>query len=85
MENNDNVELLFWSRTQVDHKWYAEIKPIDRFVYSDGTIPIYGKVKGQTAKRLIPKNCKIWKVNTNILGDPYYIEKESENPKDILD
>ncbi|WP_338233081.1 type II CRISPR RNA-guided endonuclease Cas9 [Companilactobacillus muriivasis] len=84
IETNEKVELLFWSRT-MDAKGYAELKPLDRFKYSDSNIPIYGGAKSQAKKRLVPKNCKIWKVNTNILGDPYYIEKESENPKDILD
>jgi len=41
--------------------------------------------KGQIIKRLVPKDCKIWKVNTDILGNPFYLEKEGENPKDILD
>ncbi|AYE37686.1 type II CRISPR RNA-guided endonuclease Cas9 [Companilactobacillus zhachilii] len=80
-----SVELLFWSRSKLDHKWNAELKPIDRYVFSEGTIPIFGNTKTQTIKRLVPKNCKIWKVNTNILGDPYYIEKESDYPQDILD
>ncbi|CAJ1182194.1 CRISPR-associated endonuclease Cas9 1 [Companilactobacillus paralimentarius] len=81
MDNKENIELLFWSRN-MSNNGYAELRPISKTV-NDGTIPIYGK--GRLIKRLIPKNCKIWKVNTNILGDPYYVEKESENPKDILD
>lgn len=88
VETGESVELLFWSRTKESQKGYAELKPMDRFSYEKGekkTISIYGKVSDQIQKRMLPKNCKIWKVNTNILGDPYYLEKESENPKDILD
>jgi len=83
---NEQVEMLFSSRNMSNDN-YAEIKPIDRFAYdkSGVNIPIYGMAKEQIKKRLIPKNHKIWKVNTNILGDPYYIEKESENPQNILD
>ncbi len=84
MENDEEIEVLFWSRTKKD-KGYAEVKPISKFKYVDDNIPIYGGIKSQATKRLIPKNCKIWKVNTNILGDPYYVEKESDYPKDILD
>ncbi|WP_334352766.1 type II CRISPR RNA-guided endonuclease Cas9 [Companilactobacillus sp. HBUAS56257] len=81
---HESVELLFWSRNAVS-SGYAELKPIDKFDNKDGDYPIYGHSKGQIIKKMIPKNCKIWKVNTNILGDPYYLEKEGENPKDILD
>lgn len=86
MEDKESIELLFWSRTK-SNEGYAELKPVDRFFYNKegANLPIYGLVRTQIIKRLIPKNCKIWKVNTNILGDPYYVEKESENPKDILD
>lgn len=83
-ETGESVELLFWSRT-MDAKGYAELKPIYKFDNSDTKWPIYGDAKKQIIKRLIPKNCKIWKVNTNILGDTFYLEKESENPKNILD
>jgi len=81
MDTGEHVEMLFWSRS-TSNKWYAELKPIYR-EDNDTVFPIYGK--GRLIKRLIPKNCKIWKVNTNILGDPFYLEKESENPKNILD
>jgi len=83
MSNGEIAEVLFWSRS-TNNKWYAEVKPMDKFKYSESIIPIYGNAKTQAIKRLIPKNHKIWKVNTNILGDPYYIEKESENPKNEI-
>ncbi|WP_125590553.1 type II CRISPR RNA-guided endonuclease Cas9 [Companilactobacillus jidongensis] len=85
LETKENVEVLFWSRTMEKKKGYAELKPIDKSE-SVNTLPIYGKgSNGRLIKRLIPKKCKIWKVNTDILGNPFYIEKEGEEPKDILD
>ncbi len=84
MENGESIEMLFWSRS-TSNKWYAELKPIFKFSTEDDDWPVYGHAKKQILKRLVPKNCKIWKVNTTILGDPYYLEKESDSPKDILD
>ena len=84
MKTGESVELLFWSRN-FSNKKYAELKPIFKFATEDDDWPVYGHAKKQILKRLVPKNCKIWKVNTTILGDPYYIEKESDSPKDILD
>ncbi len=84
MKTGESVELLFWSRN-FSNKKYAELKPIFKFVTEDDDWPVYGHAKTQILKRLVPKDCKIWKVNTTILGDPYYLEKESDNPKDILD
>lgn len=84
MKTGESVELLFWSRN-FSNKKYAELKPIFKFATEDDDWPVYGHAKKQILKRLVPKNCKIWKVNTTILGDPYYLEKESDNPKDILD
>lgn len=80
-DNDDQIELLFWSRS-TSNKLYAEMRPLYR-VDNNEILPIFGK--GRLIKRLVPNNCKIWKVNTNILGDPYYLEKESKNPKNILD
>ena len=84
MKTGESVELLFWSRN-FSNKKYAELKPIFKFATEDDDWPVYGHAKKQILKRLVPKNCKIWKVNTTILGDPYYLEKESDSPKDILD
>lgn len=84
MTTGEKVEMLFWSRNAVS-KNYAEVKPIFKAVTEDDDWPIYGHAKKQIIKRLVPKGCKICKVNTNILGDPYYIEKESDSPKNILD
>jgi len=85
LETSEMIETLFWSRS-TSNKWYAELKPIDKFeCLKNDNIPIYGKANGRIIKRLIPKNCKIWKVNTSILGDTFSLEKESEMPKDLLD
>lgn len=85
LETGESVEMLFWSRTMDKNKGYAELKPIYKYKTDDDDWPIYGGAKDRILKRLIPKNCKIWKVNTDILGNPFYIEKEGKSPKDILD
>ncbi|MFD1418982.1 type II CRISPR RNA-guided endonuclease Cas9 [Companilactobacillus keshanensis] len=85
METGESVEMLFWSRTMETHKGYVELKPIYKYKTDNDVWKIYGSAKKQILKQLVPKNCKIWKVNTDILGNPYYLEKEGENPKDILD
>ncbi|WP_125714640.1 type II CRISPR RNA-guided endonuclease Cas9 [Companilactobacillus kedongensis] len=83
IESGESVEVLFWSRTMEKQKGYAELKPI-KSLTSDDELPIYGKSK-RLVKRLVPKNCKIWKVNTDILGNPFYLEREGSGPKDILE
>ncbi|WP_334329020.1 type II CRISPR RNA-guided endonuclease Cas9 [Companilactobacillus sp. HBUAS59699] len=86
ISTNESVEMLFWSRTKDKSKGYAELKPIFKYKTDpDDVWPIYGTAKSQIVKRMIPKGCKIWKVNTDILGNPFYIEKEGNEPKDILD
>ncbi|WCG35033.1 type II CRISPR RNA-guided endonuclease Cas9 [Companilactobacillus farciminis] len=84
METNESVELLFWSRN-LANKRYAELKPIFKFATEDDNWPVYGNGKKQIIKGLVPKNCNIWKVNTSILGDTYYLEKESNYPQKILE
>ncbi|WP_125761679.1 type II CRISPR RNA-guided endonuclease Cas9 [Companilactobacillus hulinensis] len=85
IDTKEDVEVLFWSRTMDKQKGYAEIKPIDSFDNVE-TLSIYGKgSKGRFIKRLIPKKCRVWKVNTDILGNTFYLEKEGNEPKDILD
>ncbi|MCH4010266.1 type II CRISPR RNA-guided endonuclease Cas9 [Companilactobacillus sp.] len=78
------VEMLFWSRNKVS-KGYAEIKPIDKAMNENGNYPIYGDAKKQVIKRLVPNECVIHKINVDILGNTYEIEKESDNPKNVLD
>ncbi|WP_125714638.1 type II CRISPR RNA-guided endonuclease Cas9 [Companilactobacillus kedongensis] len=85
LETGESVEMLFWSRTMDKQKGYVELKPIYKYKTDNDDWPVYGSAKKQIIKRLVPKNCKIWKVNTDILGNPFYLEKEGENPKDILD
>ena len=85
---NEEIELRFWSRTLPVKINYVELKPLyqDKFS-SEQFLPIYGKVakSGQFLKRLSSKNQLIYKVNTDELGNPYYILKESQNPKNIID
>lgn len=83
-DSKENVEMLFWSRS-TNQKGYAELKPIFKSFNEDGEYPIYGAAKKQILKSLVPQNCKIMKVNTDILGNPFYLEKEGDFPKDLLD
>ncbi|MGR3742442.1 type II CRISPR RNA-guided endonuclease Cas9 [Companilactobacillus sp. DQM5] len=82
----EQIEMLHWSRS-TNNKGYVELKPIDSQANLREEWPIYGKnrVEKQIIKRLAPKGCKIWKVNTDVLGNPFYIEKEGDFPKDIID
>lgn len=85
---NEEIELRFWSRTMPNVLGYVELKPIfqDKF-RSEQILQIYGKVakSGQFIKRLSKNSQVIYKVNTDELGNPYYILKESQNPKNIID
>lgn len=85
-KTNEQVEILHWSRS-TNNKYYTELKPIESFKNKIENRPIYGtsKIEGQIIKRMVPKGCKIWKVNTDVLGNPFYLEKEGEIPKDIID
>ncbi|GBG94279.1 hypothetical protein LFYK43_07380 [Ligilactobacillus salitolerans] len=89
-ETNESVEMLFLSRIKENQTLYVELKMIDSDKPHDTTLPIYGKVKegGRIQKRLIPKKynnvCRLWKVNTDIVGNTFYIEKEGDIPKNIL-
>ncbi|UQS82621.1 type II CRISPR RNA-guided endonuclease Cas9 [Bombilactobacillus folatiphilus] len=86
-ETGEQIELLFRSRNNSNRN-YAEFKLIESFdVLEDRNLPIYGNVKKgkQIIKRFAPKGCKVWKVNTDILGNPYYLSREGAAPKNILD
>lgn len=84
IKDDKSIEMLFWSKS-ASYKGYAELKPIDSYSNLREEWPIYGKAKKQIIKPLIPKNCKIWKVNTDILGNPYYVSQEGNFPKNIID
>ena len=86
-ENKESVEVLFGSRS-TSNKGYVEIKPIDKYKYEGKQeIPLYGAAtpNGQMIKRLAKSGWKLWKVNTDELGNPYYIKKESNKPKNIIE
>lgn len=86
--NNEEIELLFGSRTKPANLGYVELKPIDRAKFgSNEVLNVFGKVpsSGQLQKNISKKGFKILKVNTDSLGNPYYISKERESPRDILD
>lgn len=84
-DQNESVELLFGSRTKAN-KGYVELKPITQFGFIDTqSIPLYGKASnGRAIKPLAKTGWKIWKVNTDELGNPFYIAKESDKPQNII-
>lgn len=86
LKTKEQMELLFWSRT-TSNKNYAELKLLDSYDNYLTKIPLYGNAKEgkQIIKPLVPKDCKLWKVNTDILGNPYYLEQEEKQPQNILD
>lgn len=81
-------DLLFGSRTNPSQKGYVELKPIIKSRF-DGkeVVAFYGAMtpNGQFVKRFLPKGYTVLKVNTDILGNPFYIKKEGNSPKNILD
>lgn len=86
--NDQEIELLFASRTNPANLGYVELKPIDRSKFkSNEILKIFGKVTpdGRFVKSINKKGLKILKVNTDTLGNPFYISKERETPSDILD
>lgn len=84
-DEGESVELLFGSRT--DRRNCAELKPLDRAKFeSKEKISIYGQAKasGRCIKTLAKKGWKLYKVNVDILGNPYYFEEEGKNPQNIV-
>ncbi|MGX7204736.1 type II CRISPR RNA-guided endonuclease Cas9 [Enterococcus pingfangensis] len=87
-KSGEEIELLFGSRTNPANLGYVELKPLNKAKFdSNEILKIFGKVtpNGQFVKRITRLGFKILKVNTDSLGNPYYISKEREQPKDILD
>lgn len=85
--DNESIELLFGSASSTI-RGYAELKPIDRAVFlSKEEIPIYGNmsVSGRCIKRFVKPGNLLYKVNTDILGNPFYVRKEGKIPDNILD
>nr|WP_245994797.1 type II CRISPR RNA-guided endonuclease Cas9 [Companilactobacillus furfuricola] len=83
-DTGEEVELIFWSKNETN-PGYAEFKPLDKADVKDDYFPIYGGAKTRLIKKFAPDGTRILKVNTNVLGDTYYVRKESNNPKNILD
>lgn len=76
--------MLFNSRSG-NYPGYVTLKPIDRNSFEKGqNIKVYGKISSPFLKPLVKSNWKLWKVNTGELGNPYYITKESDQPKNII-
>lgn len=83
-ETNDQIEMLFWSRKE-GAKGYVFMKPVAQYDPGETELTIYGKVNSRVMKPLVPDGCKLLKVNTDILGNTFYLPKEGNYPKDILD
>ena len=82
-DKGEEIELLFGSRT-TNNEGYVEMKPIHKSKF-DGKeiVSFYGQMapSGQFVKKMARRGYKLYKVNTDILGNPYYTEKESDQPK----
>lgn len=82
-EKGKEVELVFGSRT-TNNEGYVELKPIHKSRF-DGKeeVSFYGQMtsSGRFVKKMTREGYKLYKVNTDILGTPYYTEKESDQPK----
>ena len=84
----ETIDLLFASRTNPSIKGYVELKPIDKSRFEGKeVVGFYGAMtpNGQFVKRFLPKGYVLSKVNTDILGNPFYLKKEGDFPKNILD
>ncbi|AYG00248.1 type II CRISPR RNA-guided endonuclease Cas9 [Lactococcus allomyrinae] len=81
-DKGEEIELLFGSRAG-NNEGYVEMKPIHKARFEGAEeIAFYGKTSsGRFLKPLAKKGYKLYKVNTGILGTPYYTEKESDQPK----
>lgn len=82
-ESGEEIELLFGSRT-TSNEGYVELKPVHKIKFdSKELVAFYGQMSpsGQFVKKLARNGYKIYKINTDILGTSYYIEKESTNPQ----
>lgn len=86
-ETDEEVELLFGARNYTS-AGYVDLKPIDRVEFGKKEwIPVYqyATSDGKCKKKFAKKGYEIYKVNTTILGESYYIKKERMLPKNILD
>lgn len=85
---NEEIELRFNSRTLPSVLNYVEFKPLFQESYNSLTLlPVFSKTasEGRIIKKFTREDNIVYKVNTDELGNPYYILKESQNPKNIID
>lgn len=81
-DKGEEIELLFGSRAG-NNEGYVEMKPIHKARFDvKEKVAFYGQISGtQFGKKMTKQGYKLYKVNTDILGNPYYTEKESDQPK----
>lgn len=76
----ESIDALFHSKNE-SNKNYVELKPIDKPKWSGGeSVPVFGKIakSGQFIKGI--KNVdQILKIQTDILGNKYYVSSEDKN------
>lgn len=87
-DNGEAVEVLFGARKSINQKNYVELKPVDKHSFEKKErLPLYGltTAEGRLIKKLVPKGCNLIKINTDLLGKTYYLNKESDSPKNIID
>lgn len=85
-ENGESIVVRYLSRSMPKQKNYAEIKPVEKYQFEDGeVVSLYGKCRKQMVTTFVKKGWTLLKGNTDILGNTYFVEKESENPKKIID
>ncbi|GAB2028116.1 type II CRISPR RNA-guided endonuclease Cas9 [Lactovum odontotermitis] len=79
-EAGNSGEYLFSSKSRATGN-NVELKPIYKKFFEDGDLVIpYGITGKQFEKNIAPKGYRLYKVNTDILGTPYYTAKESDQP-----
>ncbi len=86
-DTGEQVELLFGARNYTS-SGYVDLNPIDRVLFDKKEyIPVYQYATsgGKCIKKFAKKGYEIYKVNTTVLGESYYIKKERLVPKNILD
>lgn len=87
-KNGEEIELLFAARTNPANLGYVELKPLDKTDFSSKEyLGPFGDAdkNGRAIKNIGKKDFRILKVNTDSLGNPFYISKERDSPSNILD
>ncbi|MBO0477241.1 type II CRISPR RNA-guided endonuclease Cas9 [Vagococcus sp. DIV0080] len=75
-DGDEELEALFSSRT-TNNLNYIELKPIDKEQWEKSEeVPLFGKVSNSRFIKKLQPSMKIGKINTDHLGNKYYVTKE---------